>query len=90
MNDVWHACCCQALVQTLHVITQTAHAPCLDADLDASSLLGAICGASTAPQLTSAGTVLDIVSLEVSLSMTEQHAAVKLVVLSSLALSVLT
>ncbi len=81
-------------MQTRHVIAQTAHAMCLDADLDAdldaSSLLGAICGTSTAPQLTSAGTVLDIASLEVSLSMTEQHAAVKLVVLSSLALSVLT
>ncbi len=43
-------------MQTRHVIAQTAHAMCLDADLDAdldaSSLLGAISRALLVPQLT--------------------------------------
>ncbi len=77
-------------MHTLYVIAQTAHAKCLDADLDASFLLSAISQAVLFPQLTRARTVLDNASLGVGLSMTEQHAAVQLVVLSSLVLSVLT
>lgn len=87
---MWHARCRQALVQTLYVITQTAHAPCLDADLDVSFLLGAISQAVLVAQLTRADTVLEDASLGAGLSMTEQYAAVQLVVLSSLVLSVLT
>ncbi len=78
------------LRETLYVIAQASHAPCLDIVLDASSLLGAITQAVLGPQLTQARSLLDDASLGVGLSMTEQHAAVKLVVLSSLALSVLT